>query len=187
MKRARSLALAAVAAASLLSACATPTPYQPLGARTGVSGGFSDQQLDATHWRITFSGNQFTSRQRVENYLLFRAAELTVQQGYDSFTMVNRDTDKQTQTSVDRPFGPGPWGFWGPTWRYYGRFGWRAWDPWGYDPFWADTIDIRTIERYEATAEIAMFKGPPQSARDFDAREIMRNLGPTIQPPPPPR
>lgn len=185
MKR---LALTLLAAAAALSGCATPTPYQPLGAPTGVRGGFSDQRIERNRFRVSFAGNQFTARQRVENYLLFRAAELTVQQGYDGFTMVDRDTDRHmTVQTTPRPFGPGPWGYWGPSWRYYGRFGWRSWDPWGYDPFWADSIDTRTIERFEATAEIVMFKGQPRNARDFDAREVMRNLGPTIEPPPPPR
>ncbi len=185
MKR---LVLTAVATAALLAGCATPTPYQPLGAPTGVRGGFSEQQIERNRFRVMFSGNQFTSRERVENYLLYRAAELTTQHGFDGFTMVDRDTDRRTSVqTIPRAYNPGPWGFWGPSWRYYGRFGWRSWDPWGYDPFWADSVDIRTIDRFEATAEIVMFKGPPRNARDFDAREVMRNLGPTIEPPPPPR
>ena len=72
MKR---LVLTALAGAALLSGCATPTPYQPLGAPTGVRGGFTDQQIERNRFRVTFAGNQFTSRQRVENYLLYRAAE----------------------------------------------------------------------------------------------------------------
>jgi hypothetical protein len=186
MKR---LILVALAPAALLAGCATPTPYQPLGAPTGVRGGFTEQQIERNRFRVSFSGNQFTSRERVENYLLFRAAELTVQQGFDGFTLVDRETDRRTSIqTTPRPFGAGPWGFWGPSWRYYGGgFGWRAWDPWGYGPFWADSIDVRTIDRFEAFAEIVMFRGPSRSVRDFDAREVMRNLGPTIEGPPPPR
>lgn len=189
MKR---FAFAAIASAALLAGCATPTPYQPLGARTGVRGGFSEQQIERNRFRVMFSGNQFTSRQRVENYLLYRAAELTQQRGFDTFTMVDRDTDRLTSVqTVPRAYNPGPWGFWGPSWRYYGRFGggigWRSWDPWGYDPFWADGVDIRTIDRFEATAEIVMRKGAPRNARDFDAREVLTNLGPSIEPPPPPK
>ena len=80
MKR---LVLTALAGAALLSGCATPTPYQPLGAPTGVRGGFTDQQIERNRFRVTFAGNQFTSRQRVENYLLYRAAELTTERGFD--------------------------------------------------------------------------------------------------------
>jgi hypothetical protein len=178
----------ALATAAVLAGCTTPTPYQPLGAPTGVRGGFSEQQIEQNRFRVMFAGNELTSRDRVENYLLFRAAELTVQRGYDGFTLVDRDTDRRTRTYVDRPFRTGPWGYWGPSWRYYGGgFGWRSWDPWGYDPFWGDTLDVRTVDRFEAMAEIVMFKGRPRNARDFDAREVMNNLGPTIEIPPPPR
>ena len=103
MKR---LAFTAIATAALLAGCATPTPYQPLGAPSGIRGGFSEQQIEQNRFRVTFAGNQFTSRQRVENYLLFRAAELTTQHGFDSFTMVDRDTDRRTTVqTVPRPFG----------------------------------------------------------------------------------
>lgn len=178
MKR---IVFAALAPTALLAGCATPTPYQPLGAPTGVRGGFAEQRIERNRFRVEFSGNQFTSRERVETYLLFRAAELTTQQGYDGFTLVDRETDRRTSIqSTPRAFGPGPWGYWGPSWRYGGRFGWRTWDPWGYDPFWADSIDVRTIDRFEAFAEIVMFRGAPRSARDFNAREVLRNIGPTI-------
>ena len=49
-------------------------------------------------FRVSFAGNSFTSRETVERYLLFRAAELTVQNGFDHFILVDRDTDKQTRT-----------------------------------------------------------------------------------------
>ena len=76
--------LAAGAAAVMIAACATPTPYQPIGARgTGASGGFSDVRLAENRYRVTFAGNSLTTRERVETYLLYRAAELTVQQGFD--------------------------------------------------------------------------------------------------------
>ena len=66
-----------VAAVLSLVACATATPYQPIGAG-GASGGFSEQRIEANRYRVTFAGNSLTSRERVENYLLFRAAELPI-------------------------------------------------------------------------------------------------------------
>lgn len=171
-------------AAGLLFACATPTPYQPLGARgTGASGGYASQQIEQNRFHVSFTGNQLTSRERVETYLLFRAAELTAQQGYDGFTIVRRDTDRDVDTRVRRdPFGPGPYGYWAPYWRWYGPYGWNAWDPWHGGPFFTRGIDIDTIERYEAMAEIVMFRGTrPDDPMSFDARQVMANLGPTIE------
>jgi hypothetical protein len=178
--RRRSL-LAPIAAALVVTACATATPYQPLGTR-GASGGFAEQRIEANRYRVTFVGNDYTSRARVENYLLFRAAELTVANGYDTFTVVQRDTDKDVDI---RSYGsPGFYPGWRPYWRYYGRpYGWRYWDPWYGDPFWADRIDVRTVTRYEATAEIVMSRGPAASPQSFNARQVIANLRPTIQVP----
>src|SRR3546814_6915077 len=69
--------------------------------------GFSEQRIESNRYMVSFSGNSLTSRETVERYLLFRAAELTVQQGFDHFILVDRNTDRKTRTYVDRPFGPG--------------------------------------------------------------------------------
>ncbi len=169
-----------------LTACTTATPYQPLTERGSVRGGFSDEQVEANRFRVTFSGNSMTSRDTVERYLLYRAAELTRQQGYDWFVMADRATERRSRTYVDRPFSSGMYGYWGPSWRYYGRgFGWRTWDPFWGDPFWDSSIDVRTVDRYEATAEIVMGRGakPANDVRAFDAVEVLRNLGPNIMRP----
>ncbi|MDP1630045.1 MAG: hypothetical protein Q8L66_01335 [Caulobacter sp.] len=175
---------AALVATTALSACATATPYQPNIRGQSVSGGFSETRLEANRFQVNFSGNTLTSRETVERYLLFRAAELTVDQGQDWFSLVERQTDRKTLTYVEPDMmGPGPYGYWRPYWRYYGpAWGWRAWDPWYGDPFWADRLDVRTVERFEASAEIIMGKGakPQDDPRAFDARDVMANLGPGI-------
>lgn len=178
----RTLLLAA-AGALMLGACVTATPYQPLGARgTGASGGFSDVRVAANRYRVTFAGNGMTSRERVETYLLYRAAELTRERGFDGFSIEDRATDRDVETRVYRdPFGPGRYRYWRPYWRYQGAFGWRRWDPWFGDPWWADDIDVQTVQRFEASAEIVMFRGNRGDDKSFNAREVMENLGPTIE------
>ncbi|MBV9843241.1 MAG: hypothetical protein JOY99_17185 [Sphingomonadaceae bacterium] len=177
MARMRRL-IPALASALALAACATPTPYQPLTPNNRASGGYTDQQIEANRYRVTFSGNSMTSRETVETYLLYRAAELTIARGYDWFQMAQRNTDRHTNTYVDQPFGPGPWGYWGPSWRYHGGFGWRGWDPFWGDPFWGNDIDVTTVDRYEASAEILMGHGPKpaDNPRAFDARQVVSNL-----------
>jgi hypothetical protein len=79
----------AAAALWLLAACAGgPTPYQQ--AQGGF--GYSEQQIEENRYRVSFAGNSATSRQTVEDYLMYRAAELTVQTGHDWFEVVDRDT-----------------------------------------------------------------------------------------------
>lgn len=186
----RSVAAAlGIALAVGLSACETATPYQPNVPGQAVSGGYSDQRLEPNRWQVTFSGNSLTSRDTVEGYLLFRAAELTLQQGFDWFEMVDRHTQRHATTQVwpDTMYSPwyGPgYGYWRPYWRYYGAgYGWRGWDPYWGDPFWAGSVDITTIEKFQANAEILMGHGPKPAGdpRAYDARAVVSNLQPRIK------
>jgi hypothetical protein len=171
----------AVAACVAAAACATPTPYQPYRPGAITSGGFSDLKISSDRVRVTFAGNSITSRETVERYLLFRAAELTVDAGYDWFATVDRRTDRDSRTIVHRdPFG---YDYWRPQWAYLGNGRWVMLNNyWGPDPFWSHRDDYQRIDRYEASAEIFMGKGPkPADDRAaYDAREVIANLGPTI-------
>lgn len=184
----RSRRLAGLGAVSLtlaLAACATPTPYMPASGSGYSRAGYSDEQIEPDRFRVSFAGNSLTARETVERYLLYRSAQLTVEKGFDYFVLVNRDTEKKSRTYVDSdPFGAGPYGYWGPSWRYYRRgFGWGFYDPW-FDP-WDRRVDVTTIDKYEATAEIKLGKGakPATDLHAFDARDVLQNLGPSIQMP----
>lgn len=174
------IALAAVLALSL-AGCETATPYQPLTPGSAVSGGFSDQRLDENHYRVTFRGNDMTSRERVDGYLLYRAAELTVNNGFDWFEMVDSHTHNNGGAFVE-PFAPGPWGgYWAPYWSF-GGWGWGGgWGPYGGGPYWGG-YDVERVNQYDAVAEIAMYHGPKPASdpRALDARQVLTNLGPKI-------
>jgi hypothetical protein len=167
--------LAFVAAlALLLGACATTsTPYQP---RDAQGYGFTEQPLEANRTRITFSGNGLTERETVETYLLYRAAELTLQQGFDYFVTANRATDARRRTYRDRdPFYPR---FAPVMWYRVPHRGWVAfYDPF-YDPFYRGSYDTYEVTRFQAVAEISMFKGakPADNADAYDAHEVEANL-----------
>ena len=186
MKRVLMTALAAMALAGGVTACVTATPYQQLNPRDTHAGGYSDARLDGNNWRVTFSGNSMTSRETVERYLLYRAAELTVSQGDDWFEEVKQNTDRKTDVSIDPYYSNWAYGYgWHPYWRfrgagYYGGWGgWAGWGPgWGYGS-WGPTY-ISTYDRYEASAQISVGKGPKPDARALDAHEVMMNLGPGI-------
>ena len=169
--------LLATAAALTLSACATATPYGPAGVDSRY--GYSQQRIEGDRFRVNFAGNSVTSRDQVEMSLLLRAAEVTVENGGDWFTTVNRATDRDTRLVGDTdPFYRGRYSpFWGPSWRYHRR---GLWSPWN-DPFASD-IDVRQIDRYEATSEIVIGRGP-KPANDpnaFNAREVIDNVGPRV-------
>jgi len=170
----------AILAAVVVSACAHPTPYQPYVPNAAItSGGFSETRIARDRFRVTFAGNSLTSRDTVERYLLYRAAEVTVQNGYDWFATADRRTDRDRRTVVSRdPF----YSYWRPSWAYLGNGRWMMWDPWGPDPFWHDRRDVTQYDRYEASAEIFLGRGPkPENdPMAYDAREVMANLGPGI-------
>jgi hypothetical protein len=165
----------ALVAAAALAACATATPYQsaPAGGY-----GFTETRIESNRFSLNFSGNALTERDVVETYLLFRAAEVTVESGFDYFVVTNRAVDPKRQVYTSPP----RYAF-APYWNYYSpRWGWRPY----YDPFWNDQT-ISEVTRYTATAEIAMFKGakPAADPAAFTAREVIANLGPKITRPTP--
>lgn len=190
---ARLLPAAAIFAATLSACTTTSTPYQPASTSSRVSGGYSDVRLAEDRYRVKFAGNMFTSRDRVEGYLLYRAAELTIEKGYDWFSIVERETEHRVERRVEpdplyRPWYGSAYLYWQPSWRYYGRpYGWRSWNPYWGDPFWASRVDVSTVERFEATAEIEMHRGalPPGNHKIFDARGVIEMLGSTIERPQP--
>lgn len=146
-----------------LASCATPTAYQP--ARSGF--GYSEQKIESDRYRVTFAGNSSTPRTTVENYLLFRAAELTLASGYDYFALSDRSTEAETRYQQ--------------TVSGFGGFGRYHWGP-------VTEIGVSTgipITEYAAEADIVMFKGEKKAGdlQAFDARQVQENLAATIRRP----
>lgn len=180
--------LGALAGLALLGACATATPYQ---AASDSNRGYTSQQIESDRWKVSFSGNSMTDRGTVEIYLLYRAAELTDQNGYEWFQIVTRQTDESKRyvsTGHDPYFGPYHFNYYAVT--RSGRLvhfpSYSTWRRRGFhDPLW-DGVDYREIVRYEADAEIFMGKGEtPEGAEYFNADDVLANLAPQIQRPEP--
>lgn len=72
--------------------CSCATTYQS----KGLSGGYSEAQIDVNTYRVTFAGNGYSTRDQVENMLLYRSAELTKEKGYDWFLVTEREGDVKT-------------------------------------------------------------------------------------------
>lgn len=174
--RTSSLAAGLLMGAAVMSGCATPTPYHAASLTDPAHfDGYHETRLEPERWRVVFAGNSLTSRETVETYLLYRAAELTLDNGYDWFQAVERDTEAHVTLSVREPsgvWGPG----WEPHWRYaYGvRAGWRAWDRHSPEP----AFDVQRVTAYEAFAEVVMRRGakPADDPRAFDARAVRASL-----------
>ena len=161
--------IALLTGALLLAACGTPTPYQPVS----DGHGYADQPLETDRYRVTFSGNSLTSRETVENYLLYRAAEVTLERGFDYFVIAEDDVERNTRyrttfSGVGAPFGS--------VYGYGSRFG---------SPFFGgglSTATSRPINSYEAYANILLRRGekPVNNPEAYDARDVLARLDPTI-------
>lgn len=153
----------------LLAACAVPTPYQPADGGYG----YRDQQIEESRYRVSFDGNASTPREDVQNYLLYRAAELTVQNGFDYFTIVDRNLERST--------------------RYYSS---GYVDDFGYAGYYRDRRSYRRyigprhvsgssypIDEYSSTADIVMAEGekPADDANAYDALDVLQRLQPSIR------
>jgi hypothetical protein len=147
---------AAIAAAAVADVRAETTPYQP-SAFSRAHYGYAQTETDANRVRVSFSGNAETSRETVETYLLFRAAELTLERGYDYFVVADHDVEANTQYAVAGPPVPPIV----PARRY------------------------REITSYSAVSDIIMHRGirPPNLTNAFDARTVHANLARRISRP----
>jgi hypothetical protein len=118
--------LALSVSAAILAACATATPYQP-ASKLGAFDGFSQTMIENDRARVSFGGNSLTDRDTVENYLLYRAAELAVERGFEHFTLQQRDTEEKTRVSVTPGLGGAGYGLYDPYFNYSffrPRYGW---------------------------------------------------------------
>jgi hypothetical protein len=71
-----------------LNGCVTKTPYQSIA----YSGGYSNTIIDENIFKVSFKGNGFTSKERVEDFTLLRSAEITLQYGFKYFIIINSDS-----------------------------------------------------------------------------------------------
>lgn len=162
---------ATIAAAALLglSACASePAAYAPK--MPGASTGYTDQQLTSDRYRVTFTGNSATDRQKVEDYLLLRSAQVTLNSGHSWFMFDTRTTQAKTtyMSTFNRWSG----------WRGYGWY-WHSW-AWG-RPYSATS---RPITRYQAYAEIVVLSDAQakEEPHAINAHELIQHLEPTVAP-----
>lgn len=76
---------------SVLAGCATA--YQP----AGLSGGFTETQIDKNVWRVSFQGNGYTRSERAEELAILRSAEISLANGFTHFAFA--DSKINTETS----------------------------------------------------------------------------------------
>lgn len=157
------LAAAAIAVGAI--ACTTsPTPFQ------AADGGFgySSQQIEEDRYRVSFAGNSATPRETVENYLLFRAAEITLDSGNDYFTVVNKDIEAYARGSASPRVGVG--------------MGSGVSSNVGIGIGLSTFLGDGSSARYTAYADILVREGekPAGDPDSYDARDLIERLRPSL-------
>jgi hypothetical protein len=168
----RSLPSAVLCVAVLMAGCATATPYQPV--KNGY--GYSEQRLEVDRYRVSFFGNNRTAYDAVTDYVLYRAAEITLENGYDHFIVIDRSTQGQQQAGGGPSVGLGLGGV---------RFGGSS--AFGISVGTSTRVGGGSGDAYRATADIQLRKGPKPAdeVQAFDARAVKANLEARIRRPAP--
>jgi len=165
----RTIGFAATYLLISLSGCSTASVYSQKV--EGASTGYTDVRLAQNRFRVTYSGGASTRRETVEDFLLFRAAQVTLESGTAWFVFDMRDTQAKTTYFSDFngfPQGPG--------------FGWRhRWDWWPGE----DTETTTALTRYQAYAEIVTLSDAQAHAdpHALNAQDVINRLGPKVLPP----
>jgi len=187
--------LAAMAQTPASAVTPTPPPSDALpmvpAAKPGV---YSQQTVNPTRFRLTVTGKTFTSREAIEKYLAYRAAELTLAQKGTWFTLVEgrQKGDAGTEPVNDDPARAGKrysfrMAYWRPVWRYKtdGATAWSTWSPFSGAAFFATGKDPKTVTEFEVSAEVVVRKGimDGNNALGFEASALSDLLINQVSPP----
>lgn len=164
MKR---LTFGLIAASALaLSACASLAPYGPQQSARGQ--GFSEQQIEANRFRVTYNG--VGAPGPVADRALFRAAQLTVDRGYDWFEVTQRwidgrpDSAGGVRPSVSIGAGSSRYGGWSTSGVGVGL-----------------GLDLSGPQPTSTTLEIVLGRGAKPDRPDaYDARRVQDAIRPRL-------
>ena len=160
MKRLNLLTLAASALA--LSACASLAPYGPQQGPNGQ--GYAEQRIESNRFRVTYRG--VGAPGPVADMALLRAADLTVQNGFDWFEVTQRWTDGRR----DSAGGIRPSVSIGAGSSRYGRYSSSGVGV-------GVGLDLSGPQPTSTVLEVVMGNGPrPDRPEAYDARDVQRTL-----------
>ena len=153
--------LVTIILAILVSGCATA--YQS----AGFSGGYRDTQLDTNVFRVSFEGNGYTRPDRAEDLALLRSAEITLDNGFSHFAIIDERSREKLST------------FASPT-QSYTTANATAFGNTAYGTAHTTTYGGSTflVSKPSTTNTIVCFNGKPDiQAFVYDAQFICQSLG----------
>lgn len=149
--------LIALCSFSLLAACAIDTRYAPMT----VLGGVQATRITNDTYQIEAKGNIHTSPAKIQQFVLLKAAETALENGYEGFDIISAQDASQSSASVHN----------GVSQTYSDGAG-------GYYSFGSPSY-VSNNTKPRMIAAVRMI----QQAKDasFNAKEIANNLGPVLK------
>ena len=147
--------ISTIVLALAIAGCATG--YQS----KGLSGGFTDTQLDSNVWQVTFNGNGYTSVEKVRDFALLRGSELTLKNGFSYFYLQD---EQQSQTNSSFSTG-------GSSNTYANCYGSSCTANTNYTP--GQTYNIK---KHGNTRIVVMLEQKPEQGFVYNARMIFDSL-----------
>ena len=156
--------------ALLISACQLPTKYQD-AEKPSNKFGFEETLIAPDTFRVSFEGNYETKKDTVENYMLYRAAELAKKSGHEYILFLDKEVEKDQkildvvqQYNYRNAFGgPGNTAYSYPYYSY------------GITPSAMATRD-RVKEKYEAISYVQFFEGYEYSPGMIRVKDVLREI-----------
>jgi hypothetical protein len=157
--------LAVCLLAAVLSGCATPY------GKYGIAGGYTDTRVDENTFSIHVQANGFTDQQTASMHAMYRAAEITVENGFDFFVIVSNAAGARSGTVAI----PG---------QTYSNTNVNVYGNTAYARTTTTTAPTvyMPMTLPNSTLMIKSFKGekPAGDPNVYDARSVMKFLGPNI-------
>ena len=144
---------------AFLQGCATT--YQS----SGLSGGYSETQLDENVFKVTFRGNGYTSNERASDFTLLCSAELAIQNGYKYFVVIDANsytsnstyTTPTTSNTTANVYGSSNYAYGNATTTTYGG-------------------QTYSISKPSSSNTIVCFNEKPESGFSYNAEFIYENI-----------
>lgn len=153
---------AAALLAVTLAACETATVYQA-APRPGAVG-YSDYRVEPGRYRIQFQGGDGAPSAQIRDYVLLRAAQVTLRDGYDWF----RISDREGSVAPPRHQGSISFGIGGASFGGGGGVGGSV----------GTTVPLGGGPQIGRSIEIITGHAPiPADGGAYDARGVVANLG----------
>ena len=177
------------AQASATQAAPAPVADAPMvpPAKPGV---FTATKKGATGYHLVVAGHKFTSRDDIEKYLAWRAADLTMADKGTWFTFTQSRAKTDTVPAPKRDPAMPRHSFqmanFQPVWRYKIKGAdWKTWSPYTGAAFFAEGVKAEDITDFEASADIVVKKGVMDDANPlgYEAGAVSDLLINQVSPP----